>query len=365
MRNLYIQPLLIVLIIFAGCDVGEMDFTPLQMDDGWKISTPEEQGVDREEIQRMYNKAEGYENIYSILVIKNGHLIAEGYFNGVQATDANPMASATKSYTSTLAGIALREKIIPSIEAKMAPYFPEIDWQTQDPRKSEINIQQMLQMRSGYPWEHRDGFSDQLWPRAGNLIPFLAEFPLMADPGNRYGYSNLTSHMLAIIIARAYGDTLLAFANQYLFNPLGVSISHWPSDDNGYYIGYGNMEVIPRDMAKFGLLYLNKGMYNGQQLIPALYINDSLTPYSFDVFGYDILTHIKNLHYGYQWWCGTSGSHTYNFAWGHGGNLIVILHDLNMVVVATADSLPGQFGEAAAIKEKRILNLVGEFIGRL
>jgi hypothetical protein len=98
---------------------------------------------------------------------------------------------------------------------------------------------------------------------------------------------------------------------------------------------------------------------------PAPYINDALTPYSFDVFGYDILTHIKNLHYGYQWWCGTSGSHTYNFAWGHGGNLIVILHDLNMVVVATADSLPGQFGEAAAIKEKRILNLVGEFIGRL
>ena len=150
-------------------------------------------------------RPERLDNIYSLLVVRNGFLVAEKYFNGQDMSRANPTASVTKSFISALAGIALRENALDSLDQRLTDFFPEIDWQNADPRKSQITIRQVLQMRSGYPWEEADGYLTTLFSRS-NWIPLLEEFPLMADPGARFGYSNFMAHMMAVILSRADGQ---------------------------------------------------------------------------------------------------------------------------------------------------------------
>lgn len=337
-------------------------FAPAELDDGWEISDPQRQGVDPDRIAAAYREAERLDNIYSLLVAKNGFLVAEKYFNGQEVSLSSPTASVTKSFTSALAGIAAREGFL-SPERKLAAYFPEIDWVAADPRKSEIDLRQVLQMRSGYPWEEADGFLDELFSRA-DWIPLLAEFPLMADPGARFGYSNFMAHMMGIVVSRASGRTLLAFAQEYLFAPLGIEASFWPRDVNGYYYGMGDMHMRPRGLARFGQLYLDRGLYHGRQVIPAEWVDASFEVYSPSTYGRDIMESIRGLGYGYLWWSGTCGTHSIRFAWGHGGQIIAVAPDLGLVVVATAAPQPG-FDAESWRHESAVLELVGRLIASL
>jgi CubicO group peptidase (beta-lactamase class C family) len=355
------------LFILSSCSENpaeSISYVPLELNDGWKISTPEKEGVDSYKLRNVYEDAERLSNIYSLIIVKNGSLIGERYFNGQRWLDARPTASVTKSIISALAGICLRENILTSLDQKMMEFFLEIDWPSLDPRKSQITIRQILQMRSGYPWEEFSGDLSILISRS-NWIPLLEEFQLNSDPGTQFGYSNLTAHMMAIILARAANTSLLSFAQAFLFNPLDVVPEFWPTDSLGYHFGSGDIELTPRQMAKFGLLYLNNGVVNGSQIIPSEWIDESLTPYSYNVYNGKILANFDLLDYGYMWWSSRVGDYQVHFAWGHGGQMIVLVSELNMVVVSTADHLPGQFGEAAWIKEKAVMELVGAFIASL
>ena len=313
------------------------------------------------QVNELYSQAAGIAHLYSLLIVKNGYLVAECYYNGFGVYDANPTASVTKSYISALTGIAINEQVLNSIDENMTVFFPEIDWKIQDLRKSQITLKQILQMRSGYPWEEFDGYLDLLFS-SSNWIPFLPEFPLTSDPGTRFGYSNFTAHMMAIILTRAAGTSLLDFARIHLFNPLGIEAAYWPTDSLGYHLGCGDIHFTPRDMARFSLLYLNRGLSQGLQIIPADWVDDSLHAHSTTTYETEILESTHQLQYGYLWWSGTSGSHHFDFAWGHGGQLIVLLHDSDMVIVTSADILLGQFGPAAWQKEKQVMEMVGRFI---
>ena len=282
----------IVLICFlSSCGTEETDgmnqnpinvnYTPINNNDGWKISTPQEQGMDEGKLKNVYEAAGKISNIYSLLIVKNDCLIGEAYFNSdFRGIDTfTPLASVTKSYTSALTGIAIREGYIKDVDQKMRDFFPEFNWDQMDSRKSQISIENILQMRSGYPWEERTGYMEILFS-AGNWLPFIERFPLLSNPGSEFGYSNFTAHMMAVIVARATGMNLKDFANTHLFDPLDVTVKNWPQDTNGYYYGSGDISFIPRDMARFGLLYLNKGYYNGTQIIPADWVEASFKIYS-------------------------------------------------------------------------------------
>jgi CubicO group peptidase (beta-lactamase class C family) len=218
-------------------------------------------------------------------------------------------------------------------------------------------------MRSGYPWEEVYGYLEAL-VNSPNWIPFLDQFPLVNDPGSEFGYSNFTAHIMGIMIARSSQQSLMLFAGNYLFDAMGISIPYWPADANGYYYGSGDIHLIPRSLAKFGQLYLNHGVWDDVQLIPSEWVDSTFQIYSPSTYGWEILTYIKELKYGYLWWSGTSGSHQIWFAWGHGGQMIVIIHDLNMVVVATA-LCPYLFDPDAWPKSKAVMELVGRFIAKL
>jgi CubicO group peptidase (beta-lactamase class C family) len=251
----------------------------------------------------------------------------------------------------------------------MLDFFPEVSDQITDPRKEQITIRHLLQMRAGYPWEETD---PALWDGllSGHYPPLIEEFPLIADPGTEFNYSNLSSNWLGIIVDRATGTNLKAYAEENLFLPLGVEAGEWGTDAEGHNNGCGDLHLTARDAAKFGLLYLNDGEYEGNQVVPADWVHDSFQRYSEDInvtggFPANWGLSFRDVGYGYQWWSARVGQHHFNLAWGHGGQLIVLLEELDMVIVVTAYPFYLEHTSEAWNHELANVNLVGEFIKSL
>jgi len=170
-------------------------------------------------------------------------------------------------------------------------------------------------------------------------VPHIADWPLTSDPGSRFQYSNLTSHILAVIVARACDTDLESYAQENLFSPINAEVREWSVDADGYNMGALEIYVTARDMAKFGLLYLNDGEYHGERIISAAWVRDSKQRYSERFRGR--YGSFRDLGYGYQWWSARVGDHEFNYASGHGGNYIILLDELDMIIVTTADPLYG------------------------
>ena len=349
-------------------DLLAVDYTPLPGDD-WKVSTPAEQGLDPMLVAELYYNAAELETIYSLLVVKNGYLIAEDYFNDGSVDQKDRLQSVTKSYTSALVGIALEQGYLSSVDQKMLDFFPEVADQITDPRKEQITIRHLLQMRAGYPWEESD---PALWDGllSGHYPPLIDEFPLIADPGTEFNYSNLSSNWLGIIVDRATGMNLKTYAEENLFLPIGVEAGEWGTDAEGHNNGCGDLHMTARDAARFGLLYLNDGKHEENQIVPADWVHDSLQRYSEDVnltggFPVNWGLSFRDIGYGYQWWSASVGDHHFDYAAGHGGQLIVLLDEFDMVVVTTSYPFWLQHDAESWKHELAIMNLVGEFIGSL
>jgi CubicO group peptidase (beta-lactamase class C family) len=358
---------ILILSLLVGCgpateDLEAVDYTPLPGDD-WNVSTPAEQGLDPMLVAELYHNAAELETLYGLLVIKNDHLIAEGYFNEGAVNRKNELQSATKSVTSSLVGIALDQGCLSSVDQKMMDFFPEFADHIDDPRKEQITIRDMLQMRSGYPDEETGG--PVLWEAllSGDYLPLIEGFPLASDPGTEFQYSSLTSHWLGVIVARACDTDLKSFAQEHLFLPINAEVGEWLQFRDRYYSGLAGMHVTARDMAKFGLLYLNDGEYEGNQVLSANWVRDSLQRYSEDFessYGY-----FRDLGYGYQWWSGRAGDRYFNYAAGHGGQYIVLLDELDMVIVTAADPFWQQHDDESWKHESAVIELVGKFINAL
>jgi CubicO group peptidase (beta-lactamase class C family) len=364
-----------ILSLLAGCgpsaaDLEAIDFAPLPADD-WAVSTPTEQGLDPTLLAELYRNAAELETLYGLLVVKNGHLIAEGYFNEGSIDEMFDRASATKSFTSALVGLAIDRGCLTSVDQKMIDFFPEFAGQIDDPRKERITIRDLLQMRSGYPDEEYTPPYFEILYSSGNWhhVPHLVDFPLTSDPGTEFQYSNLSSHLLAVIVARACGSDLRSLSQAHLFAPMGAAVGDWYPDADDYNLGGMGIFVSARDMAKFGLLYLNDGKYEENQIVPADWVSDSLRRYSEGIKRGGELTSrygsFRDLGYGYQWWSASVGDHHFYYAAGHGGNYIVLLDELDMVIVTTADPMHDVFGDESWQHEGAINNLVGKFIKSL
>jgi CubicO group peptidase (beta-lactamase class C family) len=369
-QNSFLLVTFVILILFSvvGCgpsqaDLTAVDYTPLP-GDGWELSTPAEQGLDPDLVAELYYNASKHETIYSLLVIKNDYLVAEDYFNGGSVDQKDRLQSATKSYTSALVGIALEQGCLSSVDQKMLDFFSEVAGKITDPRKEQITIRNMLEMRAGYPWEETD---PTLWDGllSGHYPPLIEEFPLVSDPGTRFHYSNLTSNWLGIIVDRACGMNLKAYAEEHLFSPLDVKAGEWGQDAEGHNNGCGDLHLTARDAAKFGLLYLNDGVYKGNQIVPADWVHDSFQTYSVNEAFVKKVGHFRDIGYGYHWWSANAGEHPVNFAWGHGGQLIVLVDEFDMVIVTTSYPFWMEHNDQSWKHEKAIITMVSEFVNSL
>ncbi|HSG49757.1 MAG TPA: serine hydrolase [Longimicrobiales bacterium] len=328
------------------------------------MSTPAEVGLDSAALARLYWDASQAETTFAVLVVKDGRLVAERYFHGVDADSAVNLQSVTKSVVSALVGLALQDECLPSVDVKMMDYFLEFADSIRDPRKFDITLEQLLQMRAGYPWEEsgREWF-DMLYE--GFRPAHVARMPLVRDPGSAMAYSNLSSHLEGIILARACDTDLLDFARERLFTPLGITPGDWWFSWEDYRLGMSSLHLTARDMAKFGQLYLQGGVWEGRRILDAAWVARSLEAQSENAWHIGIGDNVRDLAYGYQWWTVRSGPHEYRMAWGHGGQQIVLLPAYDLVVVVQADPLERQHGGGPWKREKENLNLVGDFIASL
>jgi len=291
--------------------------------DGWKTGLPEEHGFNTNALSFALEQVPRVcPQLHSLLVVRHGRLVVERYFDGTSAADAWNVKSASKSILSALVGIALERGYIHSLDQPVIDFFPELEHELNDPRKKSITIRHLLTMSAGLEWTENGAITFR-WIKSRNRVGFTWKSKLIDEPGSKWNYSTALTHMLSAVITRATGTDTLAFAQSELLGPIGATITRWDKAGDGYYIGGSEMYLTPRDMAKFGYLYLNNGQWAGKQVVPAAWVGASTLQ-------------TNNARYGFLWWLDTFEGRPVYFAQGLGGQHIIVVPSLDIVVVTTA-----------------------------
>ena len=311
-----------IILVLTACNTApppvQRDYWPTI---DWRESTPDEQGMDSEHFKLLQEHIKkNLPHMRSVLVIRHGYLVFEEYFQGVP-NDYQNLASVTKSVVSALIGIALQEGYIQSLDQKVVDFYPEYVTPDTDPRISDITLEHLLTMTSGLERETEFG---EDWFKS------TLEQSVSGMPGKAFHYNDSAAHLLSGILTRTTHVTALEFANKYLFQPLGIPIPPWETDPQGNNVGGDGLSLRPREMAKIGYLYLNQGLWNGQQLIPAEWVRTATQKH--------VAADILNDDYGYLWWVTTVEGHAAYYAAGFGGQFIYIVPDLDLVVVMTGNA---------------------------
>lgn len=300
-------------------------YTPIQRNDGWTVSTPSEEGFDADRIAQVYrdaNSEDEYPTIHSLLIARNGHLIAEAYFRDRNAIDMyHPIQSATKSITSLLSGIAIDRGLIDSVHTPVYNYIPE--YFDSDVRKQQISIHHTLTMETGLDFDN-DNHTIELFNDPGSSLEYVLHKPLVFLPGTDWYYGDGNPQLLSGVITRVSGKTEEAFAVEHLFNPLGIQNYQWEKHADGLTFGAFGLWLTPRDMAKIGKLMAQDGVWEGIRIVSSEWIAESTRNQS----GYQ--------EYGYYWYPMDEPGAFY--AQGHGGQMIYVVQSKSLVVVVTADS---------------------------
>jgi len=305
--------------------------------EGWATSTPEAQGMDSVALEEVYDYVrDSGASIRSLLVVRHGYLVAEEYFTPIlyNINNTHILFSVTKSVVSSLIGIAIDQGFIDNTSQLLLDFFPDRTISNTSAWKEAITLEDVLQMRSGFQWNEDDygEYNDFFAMRdSDDWAQYVLDRPMAYEPGSTFYYNSGNSHLLATIINVTTGMTPLAFADQYLFGPLGITTRLWLTDPQGINFGGSSLALRPRDMAKFGLLFLNNGTWDDQQVVSSDWVKNSSqgpsTPYGGS--------------YGYQWWINDIGG--WYSAIGYNGQFIYVIPEHDIVVVFSSDNDDGPY----------------------
>jgi CubicO group peptidase (beta-lactamase class C family) len=270
----------------------------------------------------------GLERLHSLVVSHRGQIVHEYYARGHSATKLANIKSASKSVISTLVGIAIERKLIPGVDTPIVRWFPELRADP-DTRKQAITIEDLLTMRSGLA--STSGAQYGAWVSSPNWVRYALRRPMAGDPGNSMEYSTGTSHILSAILTKATGRTTHQFAVETLAKPLGITLARWTRDPQGIYFGGNEMLMTPLQMVELGELYLNRGRAGERQVVPASWVDASCKPRTRSRWDSD-------REYGYGWWSQEIGGYRACFAWGFGGQYVLVFRDLDLVMAVTSST---------------------------
>lgn len=309
---------------------------PKKDNDGLNTGNLDNTGLDKTLLNEMVQKiVDGtYPNVHSILIIKDGKLVFEEYFYEHDKNKLHELRSATKSFISALTGIAIEKGYIKSINEKVLPYFPEYIFKNNTDAKNKITIENLLTNQSGLDcdiYNPKATGNESIMAYEKDWIQYSLDLPMLDSAGGIGQYCSSNPIILGRIIEKATKITLPEFAKQTLFKDLGIKKFDWnfkPDPSSGE--TFCQLNLRSRDMAKLGLLYLNNGVWNGKQVIPKNWVEQSLAKHSV----------VAGLDYGYLWWTkylDADGVRYYGkLAQGNGGQKIYIFKELNLVTVITA-----------------------------
>jgi CubicO group peptidase (beta-lactamase class C family) len=264
-------------------------------------------------------------NLHSLLVIRNGYLVSETYFGPYQQDTRHESYSCTKSFVSTLIGIAVDKAYIDRTDHQIVDFFSERTFANLDKQKEGMTLEDVLTMRSGLDWQEGDPAYRAMY-QSPDWVKFVLDKPMALPPGSRFNYCSGCSHLLSAILQQTTGMNTRDLAERYLFKPLGISNVKWDTDAAGIPIGGWGLQLTPRDMAKLGYLYLRDGQWDGQQIVSAKWVENATQKHA-ETEG--------DLGYGYQWW--TYPSLAAYAALGRNGQMIFVIPGSDLVIVTTAE----------------------------
>jgi CubicO group peptidase (beta-lactamase class C family) len=320
-------------LIFSGCLNDELSklpyqgFEPKENGDGWQISTPEAEGMDRQLVEQACQvvfEDDRFMMARSLLVIRNGKLVAEIYpHDASDAGQIQNLQSITKSFTAILTGIALQKDLLDSVGQTLESIYP--DAFAGHPDKANITLRDALTMRTGIDFDN----GDDTWPlylEEGNSVEKVLSYPKNYEPGIVFRYNDGAPHLVSYAIQKRAGKSLSAFADEHLFQPLGITDWKWEAAKDGVTFGAFALYLKPRDAAKFGQLLLQNGYWNGEPVVDSAWIAEATRP---------LATVSENgASYGYFFWV-YPADEAYS-AVGHGGQHIYAVPEKNLLVVYSA-----------------------------
>jgi CubicO group peptidase (beta-lactamase class C family) len=315
--------------------------------DGWRVATPEAAGIDPAKLDQMIEAVDSRGiGADSLMVIRHGYIVSDAYFEPYNPWENHIIYSCTKSVVSTLIGIAIDEGYIDAdLDQRVMDIFSGRTPRNPSDWKSDMTLRDLLMMSAGfdardsylYNWEGLDGLHG-----ARDAIRYMLDLEMAFEPGSRFEYTNGVSHLLSCIITEATGMSALEFAEEQLFEPMGITGAEWSTDSQGNNWGYSNLRITPHDMAKFGYLFLHGGEWDGEQVVPRIWVEEATSEQI------DAGTLLDG--YGYQWWASDDG---YFSAIGYMGQFIHVVPELDLIMVTTGRD-PNDFN--------RIQNLLEEFV---
>jgi len=330
-----------IVFICVGCsnEKGNTLQIPKEINDGISVSNASNHSFDPLLLSELntdiYNGM--YGDIHSLLIMKDDELIVEQYYNEGERDEIHFLASVTKGYVAALIGIAVDKGFIDSINRPMLDYFPEYKKAEKDSRKHKVTIEHLLTMTAGFKWDEQtlpytdpnNDFVRMGEEEEDDLLDACLKLEMETVPGAKYVYCGPNDIILGEIIKVATKQNIEEFAVKNLFEPLQINEYRWSSINGVYHTG-GGLWMKSRAMLKFGQLLLNDGNIGETNVISQNWIDKAFSPY---------IEMIKPFYMGYQWRSVESenGIHS-NFVSGNGGQLIVVFHELNMVIVVTADN---------------------------
>ena len=344
---------LLVASATAWGQAGSACGTPVTLDDGWTIATPESVDLDSARLCAIAARLKETEaNVHAVVIVRHGRLIFEQYFSGpderwdvagrydFDATTKHDMRSASKSVISLLVGIAIDRKLIASANEPVVKFLPEYA-AVKSPGWDQVALRHLLTMSSGMQWDENRGWNDARndEPHLGNEadpIRYILSKPIAKPPDSLWTYNGGSTDLLGNILERVSGKPLEAFAREVLFQPLGIADFEWKTyPKNGKIAPAIGLRLRPRDAAKIGQLVLNRGAWAGKQIVSPEWIEQSVRP-RFQAIGY-----FSGLFfYGQQWWLGRSVVQEKEVTWiaamGSGGQRIFIVPDRDLVVMTTS-----------------------------
>ncbi len=316
------------------------DYWPTQE---WRTKDPTSTGMDPgkfNDLEQMIKSQ--FRNLNGIVIIRKGYIVFERYFNGTSPDDSHSLASVTKSITSALIGIAIDDGYIKSVDQKVLEFFPEHVSSPNEFQKRTISIKHILTMTAPFAFSIKSGsgrFNEPLdrLRRQRDWIKYILNLMGKNKPLGRFQYSTASTHLLSAIITRSTNMCAREYANKRLFHPLGMreipdhkmksfqlddvfgkNVTGWIKDPQGNNAGGWGLTLNLRDMARFGFLYLNRGVWNKNQVISKTWIDESTAP--------------NSNNYGYLWWLRNEDNISIYLALGSGGNVICCIPEKDLVV---------------------------------
>lgn len=291
-------------------------------------STPEAQGVSSQSVCDFVEAVDKLNTLHSFMIVRHGHVIAEGWWSPEAADKPHVLWSLSKSFNSTAVGLAIAEGKL-SLDDPVLKFFPEDVPANPSDNLKAMKVRDLLTMTCGHDVETK------IKDNAPTVKEFLA-LPVPHTPGTHFQYNTYGSYMLSAIVTKVTGQTSLDFLKPRLFDPLGIENPKWDASPEGPSLGGYGLFLRTEDIAKFGQLYLQKGRWNGKQLLPEKWVEEATSKQvPNDQEGHSKIGIDWTQGYGFQFWRCTHDAFRGD---GRAGQLCVVIPEKDSVVAITADT---------------------------